>query len=119
MLLSALHLLSPHKTKDCDTIGLQGGFIPSKWLIKKGENATMKRAGEKVSQIVSGRKRMHFFGDKILQKMDRKEQCRKRKGRKGLLKKLVPIIYVKESCYETPLYDHVLGDKMDSDKDEV
>ncbi len=31
----------------------------------------------------------------------------------------MPIIYVKGSCFETPLYDHVLGDKRDSDKDEV
>ena len=23
----------------------------------------------------------------------------------------MPIIYVKGSCFETPLYDHVLGDK--------
>ncbi len=29
------------------------------------------------------------------------------------------IIYIKGSCYETPLYDHVLGDKRYSDKDEV
>jgi hypothetical protein len=40
-----------------------------------------------------------------------------RKSRKA--QKLVPIIYIKGSCYETPLYDHVLGDKRDSDKDEV
>ncbi len=38
-----------------------------------------------------------------------------KKSRKGL----VPIIYVKGSCYETSLYDHVLGDKRDGDKDEV
>ncbi len=31
----------------------------------------------------------------------------------------MPIIYVKGSCLETPLYDHVLGDKRDSDKDKV
>jgi hypothetical protein len=24
----------------------------------------------------------------------------------------MPIIYVKGSCFETPLYDHVLGDKQ-------
>jgi hypothetical protein len=42
-----------------------------------------------------------------------------RKAEKGYLQKLVPIVYTKGSCYETPLYDHVLGDKQDSDKDEV
>jgi hypothetical protein len=31
----------------------------------------------------------------------------------------MPIIYVEGSCLETPLYDQVLGDKRDSDKDEV
>jgi hypothetical protein len=25
--------------------------------------------------------------------------------------KLMPIIYIKGNCYETPLYGHVLGDK--------
>ncbi len=28
----------------------------------------------------------------------------------------MPLIFVKGSCFETPLYDHVLGD---GDKDEV
>jgi hypothetical protein len=41
------------------------------------------------------------------------------KSRKELIAKLVPIIYIKGSCYETPLYDHVLGDKRDIDKEEV
>ncbi len=27
------------------------------------------------------------------------------------------IIYVKGSCFETPLYDHVPGNKRDGDKD--
>jgi len=31
----------------------------------------------------------------------------------------MPIIYIKGSCYETPLYDLVLGDKRDRDKDKV
>jgi hypothetical protein len=62
---------------------------------------------------------MHFFGNRILPKMYRKEQLRKRKAKKGSLQKLVPIIYVKGSCYKTPLYDHVLGNKWDSDNDEV
>jgi hypothetical protein len=48
-----------------------------------------------------------------------KEQCRERKAEKGYLQKLMSIICIKGSCYETPLYDHVLGDKQDSDKDKV
>ncbi len=31
----------------------------------------------------------------------------------------MPTVYIKGSCYETPLYDHVLGDKRDSDKDDA
>jgi hypothetical protein len=31
----------------------------------------------------------------------------------------MPVIYVKGSDFETPLYDHVLGDKRHGDKDEV
>jgi hypothetical protein len=33
------------------------------------------------------------------------------------VQKLMRIIYVKGSCYETPLYDRVPGNKQDSDKD--
>jgi hypothetical protein len=33
------------------------------------------------------------------------------------MQKLMPIIYVKGSCFETPLYDHVPGNKRDGDKD--
>jgi hypothetical protein len=29
----------------------------------------------------------------------------------------MPIIYVKGSCFETPLYGHVRGNKRDGDKD--
>jgi hypothetical protein len=53
------------------------------WLIKKSKNATMERAGGKVSQIIVRQKSVHFFGDKILPKMYGKEQCRKRKVEKG------------------------------------
>jgi hypothetical protein len=42
-----------------------------------------------------------------------------KKSRKGLIAKINAIICVKGSCYETLLYDHVLGNKRDSDKDEV
>ncbi len=60
-----------------------------------------------------------FFGKGYCVKMYGKEQCRKEKQKRVNCIKLVPIIYIKGSCYETPLYDHVLGDKRDSDKDEV
>jgi hypothetical protein len=40
-----------------------------------------------------------------------------RKAKEGLIAKLMPMICVKGSCFETPLYDHVPGNKQDSDKD--
>ncbi len=44
---------------------------------------------------------------------------REKESKKGLIAKLMPIIYVKGSCFETPLYDHVPGNKRDGDKDRV
>ncbi len=41
----------------------------------------MERAGEKISQIIVRLKSMHFFGDRILQKLHGKEW--KRKAEKG------------------------------------
>ncbi len=76
----------------------------------------LKRAGKGFLRLFSGRKRVLFFGKKYCVKMYGKEQYRKKDG-KGL-QKLMPIVYIK-GRYETPLYDHVLGDKRDSDKDEV
>ncbi len=87
---------------------------------QKIKNATMERAGKRISQIVVRQKKVCiFFGNKVLRKMYGKEQCRKEKQKRVNCIKLVPIIYIKGSCYETPLYDHVLGDKRDGDKDEV
>ncbi len=86
---------------------------------QKSKNATMERAGKGFLRLLSGRKRVHFFGKGYCVKMYGKEQCRKEKQKRVNCIKLVPIIYIKGSCYETPLYDHVLGDKRDSDKDEV
>jgi hypothetical protein len=45
------------------------------------------------------------------------ESHAKRKSkRKGNYAKLMPIIFIKESFYETPLYRQVQSDKQDSDK---
>jgi hypothetical protein len=38
------------------------------------------------------------------------------KTQKDWLRKLMAIIYIKGSFYETPLYGHVRGDKQDGDK---
>ena len=71
------------------------------------------------SDYCPAEKRMHFFSNEVLRKMCGKEQCRKKKRKRVNCIKLMLIIYIKGSCYETPLYDHVLVDKWDGDKDKV
>jgi hypothetical protein len=44
------------------------------------KNATMERAGEEISQIIVWQKKHAFFGN---EDMYGKEQCRKRKAKKG------------------------------------
>jgi hypothetical protein len=51
--------------------------------------------------------------------MYEKKQCWKEKQKKVNYAKLMPIIYVRGNCYKTPLYNHMLGDKRDGDKDEA
>ncbi len=58
-----------------------------------------------------------FFRQGILRKMYRKEATRGKESKKGLIAKLMQIMCVKGSCFETPLYDHELGNKRDGDKD--
>jgi hypothetical protein len=70
-------------------------------------------------RLLPGRKSVHFFGKEYCVKMYGKERGQKEKQNRVNCIKLVPIIYIEGSCYETPLYDHVLGNKRDGDKDEV
>jgi hypothetical protein len=79
----------------------------------------MERAGKGFSDYCPAEKRMHFFDNEVLRKMYGKEQCRKKKRRRVNCANLMLIIYIKGSCYETPLYDHVLGNKWNGDKNEV
>jgi hypothetical protein len=71
------------------------------------------------SDYCPAEKSVHFFGNEVLRKMYGKEQCRNERQKRVNCAKLLAIIYIKGNCYETPLYDHVLGDKRDSDKDKV
>ncbi len=71
------------------------------------------------SDYCPAKRRVHFFGDEVLRKMCGKEQCRKKKQKWVKCVKLMLIIYIKGSCYETPLYGHVLGNKQNGDKIEV
>jgi hypothetical protein len=88
------------------------------WVIKKVKLQQWKER-KRISQIINQQKKCAFFRQEVLRKMYGKEQYRKEKQKRVNCIKLVPIIYIKGSCYETPLYDHVLGDKRDGDKDEV
>ncbi len=76
----------------------------------------MKRAG---NQIIVRQKKGCFFRKRVLHEMYGKEQCWKKKQKRVNCVKLKPIIYIKGNCYETPLYDHVLGNKWNGDKNEI
>jgi hypothetical protein len=56
------------------------------------------------SDYCLAKRRAHFFGNEVLRKMC--VNCAK----------LMPIIYIKGNCYETPLYGHVLGEKRNGYK---
>jgi hypothetical protein len=89
------------------------------WVIKKVKMQQWKEREKDFSDYCPAEKRMHFFGNEVLHKMYGKEQCRKKKRRRVICIKLMLIIYIKASCYETPLYDHVLGNKRNGDKNDV
>jgi hypothetical protein len=87
---------------------------------QKSKNATIKRAKKGFLRLLSGSTRVHFFGKEYCMIDNVRERAMpEREAEKVNCLKLVPIIYIEGSCYETPLYDHVLGDKWDSDKDKV
>ncbi len=66
---------------------------------------------------LSSRKRVCIFSARYVAK-NVQERSNEGKGKqKGLIAKLMPIICVKGNCFETPLYDHVPGNKRDGDKD--
>ncbi len=89
---------------------------------KKVKMQQWKEREKDFSDYCPAEKRVHFFGKEVLHKMYGNKQCRKKKKKK--LRRvncadLMLIIYIKGSCYETPLYDHVLGNKRNGDKNEV
>jgi hypothetical protein len=57
------------------------------------------------SDYCSAEKKGAFFRQKkeVLRKMCGKEQCRRKKQKRVNCVKLMLIIYIKGSCYETPL----------------
>jgi hypothetical protein len=87
-LLSAYISLSPHKTKDYDTRGFTGWFNSfdiNNWhgLSRKMKNYNNGKSGKKdFLDYCPAEKSMHFFRQRILQKMYGKEQYRERKAKK-------------------------------------
>jgi hypothetical protein len=79
----------------------------------KGE-CNSKRAGKGLLKIFVPQRKGKFFGKELLPKCAKKP-CREERRKKNYLGKLMPIIYIKGSFYETPLYGHVRRDKQDSD----
>jgi hypothetical protein len=69
--------------------------------------------------LLSGRKRVCIFSAKDVAKNVRERSNAGKEKQKGLIAKLMPKICVKGSCFKTPLYDHVPGNKRDGDKDRV
>ena len=65
----------------------------------------MERAGKGFLRLLFGRKKGCIFSAKkeVLRKMCGKEQCRRKKQKRVNCVKLMLIIYIKGSCYETPL----------------
>ncbi len=60
-----------------------------------------------------------FFSARDVAKNVRERSNEGKGKQEGLIAKLMSIICVKGSCFETPLYDHVPGNKLDGDKDRV
>ncbi len=75
----------------------------------------MEIAGKGFLRLLYGKGRVHFSAKKCCVKCAKKAMPEE-KAEKGKLRKLMPIIYIKGNCYETPLYGHVLGDKWNCDK---
>jgi hypothetical protein len=68
---------------------------------------------------LTGRKRVCIFSARDVEKNVRERSNEEKGKQEGLIAKLMPIICVKGSSFETPLYDHVPGNKRDGDKDRV
>ncbi len=74
-----------------------------------------KKSGKRISQIIVRQRKGTFFGKEVLHKCAKSNAGRK--NRKGINHvKLMPIIFIKGSCYETPLCGQVRSDKQDGDK---
>jgi hypothetical protein len=66
---------------------------------------TKKEAGKRIfGLMIGGKKGVHFFGKGYCEKCTGMKQQRKRRAKKIYCKIKMPIIFIKGSCVETPLY---------------
>ncbi len=66
----------------------------------------MKRAEKRISRVIVQQRKSTFFGEEVWHKCAKK-QCREEKKKRVNYVNLMPITFIKGSCYETPLYGHV------------
>ena len=66
---------------------------------------TKKKAEKRIFGLMISRKKgVHFFGKGYCEKCTGMKQRRKRRAKKVSCKFEMPIIFIKGSCVETPLY---------------
>jgi len=69
------------------------------------KNCNRGKSGRKDFGLMTGRKkRVHFFGKRYCEKCAGKKQRGKRRMKRVNCKIKMPIIFIKGSCVETPLY---------------
>jgi len=83
--------------------------------LKSKCSSTVKSGEKGILEVFVRQKMGTFFGKEVLQKCA-KRLAKKKSRRKGKYGKLMPIIYIKGSFYETPMHGHVRSDKQDGDK---
>jgi hypothetical protein len=75
------------------------------YLLKKSKNLQQRRKREKDFRIDDKRKKGGaFFRQGVMRKVYGYEIAEKGRAKKDLLKIEMPIIFIKGSCVETPLY---------------
>jgi hypothetical protein len=75
------------------------------YSLREVENRNKGKSGRKDFGWMTGKKGGAFFRQGVLRKMCGKEAVKKKKEQKRVNCKIkMPMIFVKGSCYETPLY---------------
>jgi hypothetical protein len=75
------------------------------YSFKRNKNCDKEEGGKKDFRIDDQQKKgVHFFGKGYCEKCTGMKQRRKRRAKKVNCKFKMPIIFIKGSCVETPLY---------------